>query len=215
METFNNSGYSLPAMPSRGQQIRIAREARGWSQADLARKVGISQPAIKKIEADETKRSRYLADIERILELPADAVAEPMSGRIHSPVTLPVESASTLGILPVYAAAEGGSGALILSTDPIDYMPRPDPLAHAKGGYGILVIGDSMVPAFEPGDTLLVNPALPPMRDTDVVLYYQGGGEVKVTIKRLLRFTDTHWWLRQWNPPKKGAEEFKDRKSVV
>ena len=34
-----------------GEKIRVGREARGWSQADLAKRVGISQPAINKIEA--------------------------------------------------------------------------------------------------------------------------------------------------------------------
>lgn len=46
-----------------GQLIKIAREERGWSQDDLAKMVGVTQPAIKKIEAGQTKNSRHLLPI--------------------------------------------------------------------------------------------------------------------------------------------------------
>jgi len=48
---------------SLGEKIRRAREAKGWSQAELAKRVGISQPAIKKIEAGQTLKSRFLSDV--------------------------------------------------------------------------------------------------------------------------------------------------------
>lgn len=52
-----------------GDEIRRAREARGLSQRQLGKKVGISQAAIQKIEDGDTKRSRYLPDIRRLVGL--------------------------------------------------------------------------------------------------------------------------------------------------
>jgi len=103
--------------------------------------------------------------------------------------------------LPVYASVEGGAGIIVVTSDPVDYVRRPAPLANVREGYGIIVVGESMVPAFEPGDTVLIHPHLPPAPDTDVVLTREVDGEIRITVKRLLRVTSTHWHLRQWNPP--------------
>ena len=52
-----------------GEVIRTARERMKLSQADLGRKVGISQVAIRKIEAGSTARSKYLPRIVAVLGL--------------------------------------------------------------------------------------------------------------------------------------------------
>ncbi|WP_149913418.1 helix-turn-helix transcriptional regulator [Sphingobacterium cavernae] len=40
-----------------GTKIRLIREQKGWDQASLAKELGISQPALSKIESDQTKLS--------------------------------------------------------------------------------------------------------------------------------------------------------------
>lgn len=108
---------------------------------------------------------------------------------------------------PVYAAAQGGNGHLIISFDAIDWVKRPAPLARVKGGYGLLIDGESMTPAFRPGDTALVHPHLPPERGTDVILYHTPpDGEAEAIIKHLVGFSDREWTLEQYRPP----EEFKE-----
>ena len=56
-----------------GQDIAKARAAQGLSQQALADLVGLSQPAIQKIETGETRRSKFLPEIERVLGLSSDA----------------------------------------------------------------------------------------------------------------------------------------------
>ena len=50
-------------------RMREAREARGWSQADLAREVGIKQPTISDIERGKAESSQYIMKICRVLEI--------------------------------------------------------------------------------------------------------------------------------------------------
>jgi SOS-response transcriptional repressor LexA len=105
--------------------------------------------------------------------------------------------------LPVYASAEGGGGAIIITSEPIDYVRRPEPLLSVRDGYGCYVIGDSMSPAYEQGDLLLVHPGRPVRPGDDCVFVRdQGDGTQQALVKRLLRSTTEKWRVRQFNPAK-------------
>ena len=190
-----------------GTQIRKRREELGLSQEQLADATKVGQSTIVRLEANDFKKippslvtvSQFLGF--NIVELFPDLGTAPMAPKV-SP---------GLGErdLPVYGAAEGGNGHVVISTDPVDYVRRPAPLASVRDGYAVIVVGESMVPAFEPGDLALVHPHLPPVPNVDVVLYTADeAGEVKATIKRLIRSTPTEWHLRQWNPPDGKKADF-------
>lgn len=105
--------------------------------------------------------------------------------------------------LPVFGTAQGGSGALIVTDLAVDYVTRPAPLLRVRDGYGMIVTGESMSPKIENGDTVLVNPHLPPRNgDTCVFRCHQDDGTVLVIVKRLRRFNDESWFVSQHNPPK-------------
>jgi phage repressor protein C with HTH and peptisase S24 domain len=106
--------------------------------------------------------------------------------------------------MPVYASAEGGDGALIISTDPIEYVPRPYLLSGVKEAYAILITGESMVPAFKPGQKAWVDPRLPPMRGEECIFYSinHDKGEERALVKELVASNPQAWTVQQWNPPK-------------
>ncbi|SEE52504.1 Phage repressor protein C, contains Cro/C1-type HTH and peptisase s24 domains [Bradyrhizobium lablabi] len=105
--------------------------------------------------------------------------------------------------LPVFGTAQGGSGALIVTDGPVDWVVRPDPLLRVKDGYGMIVTGDSMDPVHKHGSTALVNPHIPwRSGDTCIFRSHHDNGDNIVIIKELRRFTDDTWYVRQYNPPK-------------
>lgn len=106
--------------------------------------------------------------------------------------------------MPVYASAEGGDGSLIIDTEPVDWVERPYTLEHAKKAYAIVIVGESMTPAYKPGDKAWVNPQLAPLGGDDCVLYSENHelGEERALIKEFVRATTTHWLVRQYNPAK-------------
>ncbi len=105
--------------------------------------------------------------------------------------------------LPVFGIAQGGSGALIVTSEPVDYVVRPDPLLRVKDGYGIIVTGDSMDPVHKHGSTALVNPHIPwKTGDTCVFRSHADDGSVHVAIKEIRSATDDLWRVRQYNPAK-------------
>lgn len=194
-------------MTENGELIRQTREARGLSQKALADAVGTKQQTIDKIESGIIKHSRFLALIYETLGLRPDTAAVQLSG--GKTWSIPPGS-SLVGNrdLPVYGAAEGGKGQLIVTTEPVDWELRPAPLANAKGAYGLIVTGDSMVPEFEPGDIALVNPNLPAIRDVSCIFYAESPtAEVRAVVKRLVRVTAESWVVCQWNPPEGQKRE--------
>lgn len=60
-------------VPGFGQLVRQARERAGWSQAELAAFVGVSQGAVARIENEEAAPSlRRALDLLRVLGIPAE-----------------------------------------------------------------------------------------------------------------------------------------------
>jgi len=184
-----------------GSLIRAARVRKCWSQADLGRRVGCSQVAIDKIEDGTTRQSKYLARIASELALNIDDL-DPDAEKRRSPQNEPVPIDQLLGRpsdFPIYAAAEGGPGEIIIGSDPVDWQPRPQRLAKVRDAYGLYIIGESMVPEYRPGDIALVNPTLPPIGGEVYIFYAERAGEARATIKHLRRATSDKWLISQHN----------------
>jgi len=161
--------------------------------------VGLGEPAIT-------------ADDIRILAGPAFTTPLPATAQTFAPSIIPGRELVGDRNFPVFAAARGGSeGHQIVSFEAIDYVKRPSILDQVKDAYGLYIVGESMVPAFEPGDMALVHPHLPPARDKNVVLYHvppTTGAEAEAMVKRLVRHDDRDWHLRQFNPPEGMERDF-------
>lgn len=138
-----------------------------------------------------------------VTKLPA---TKEMSPSVHNRLDKLTEVATPYGgqDLPVFGTAQGGgSGALIMSNEAVDWVIRPAPLLRVRDGYGMIVTGDSMSPRIENGSTALVNPHLPPRSgDTCVFRSHKDDGSVLAMIKQLIRFTDDTWYVRQLHPKK-------------
>jgi len=194
-----------------GEKVRALREAKKWSQAELAKAVGVSQPTIDKIERNLSQRSRYLPQVASVLGVALRDIDEsapsdppPPPAQIPEGYKPPPRLFSQDRNMPVYSAAEGGNGFIIVSRDAIEYVERPHILESVTDAYAILVTGESMVPAFEPEDKAWVNPRLPPSKNKDCVFYeIDEYNDSKATIKRLIAWTDEYWLVQQYNPPKR------------
>jgi transcriptional regulator with XRE-family HTH domain len=185
--------------------LKALRELRGWTHDDAADAMGISRGGYIKLERGERRlnertiaiAARAFGVSPKVILGDTDDLAALETG--HRPVP------EFLGErdLKVFAAVEGGPGEMVVSTDPIELVPRPWYMREVRDGYAVLVVGESMVPAFKPGDMAIVNPRLPPLRGQDVILV--GGeqtGEFRASIKHLEGWDARAWKLRQYNPPR-------------
>jgi DNA-binding XRE family transcriptional regulator len=184
------------------------RKERGMSQEELARRVGVRQNTIAAIESGLTKKSKYLPDIARVLEVPLFDL-DAGEGAHRTP-TIPGADLVGARDLPLYATVEAGEGAVVMSSDPVDEVRRPAPLVTVKGAYGVIVSGESMVPALRPGDTALIHPHLPPKVEDICLFISEKNGEFIATIKEYVGQTKEHWKVKRYKPEEK---EFTLRKS--
>ncbi len=127
--------------------------------------------------------------------------AAPARSTAFKPIITPGSELVGARDFPIYAAAQGGEGHVIITFDPVEVVKRPAILEGVRDAYGVLLTGSSMEPAYWPGDMALVHPHLPPARDTDVVLFHlPPHSEAEAIIKRLTSFNDKEWRLKQYNP---------------
>lgn len=199
-------------MSDAGQKIRARREELGISQPDLAKDVGTNQQTIGKIEKGKIKRSSFLPRIANRLGMDLKELDPDLerfdnqdSSYALDAQRVPQNNLSRVEAdLPIFAAAEGGEGTVIVTVDAVDWKHRGTPLASVRGGYGLIVTGDSMVPVYRSGQIVLVNPHLSPRPEDGIILY--GGqvvGEVRATIKEYVGQTATDWILKRYLPEPK------------
>lgn len=184
-------------MPSIAENVRRLREAKEWSQEDLARESRTSQTTVYNIESGETLRSKFLPRIAAALGVPLSEIDEELQPGASA---RPIPRVALVGEadLPVYASTEGGEGQIIVSNDIVDRVRRPTPLLHVREGYGVIITGTSMVPAFRPGEIALVHPMLPPRVEDAVILFDRE--RARSSIKEYRGETAVLWKLRRYQP---------------
>lgn len=194
--------------------VRALVRAAG-NQTKAAQLVGVDQSTVARwLKGAEIREGNLESFIQalKMVGVPATELHIPSKATIHPDAFTPdVIQGKTLVSphkdLPVYAAAMGGDGHQVITFDAIDWVKRPSLLENVKDGYAIYIVGESMVPAFRPGDMALIHPHLPVQRDTDVVLFHvPPSDEAECIIKRLVGFNDRDWKMEQYNPYKKFSE---------
>lgn len=197
-----------------GNNVRRKRETRGWSRAELARKVHVHNYTIEAVEIGKTQKSKYLPDIARVLgcdiwELdptqvpPADSPPQPIVNPTRIPPKIPISELVGAADLPVYRSRSAGDGALVMTSDPVCRTVRPANLVQVEGAYGVIVDGGSMEPAIRAGDTVCINPHIPPQRGDWCVFRSEKLGEFQSLIKEYIAQTGTHWRVKRYQPETK------------
>ncbi|MEN3213581.1 helix-turn-helix domain-containing protein [Methylorubrum populi] len=181
----------------------VARRAElGLSQAELARRVGVSQPMIVEIEKGRVHTTKFVIELARALELQPQDIDPRYAD--HPP--LQIISVEPLGELPVRRIVERGEYAEFLPS-PIDSIARPTALANVRDAYAVLMHDDEMAPEFEAGDLLLVHPHLPAVAGYSYV--FINAESEAVLVRRLTKQSSVHWLAKRWSPPAEEVGEIK------
>ncbi|MFZ5784102.1 MAG: XRE family transcriptional regulator [Pseudomonadota bacterium] len=216
-------------MSTLGERVKGEREAKGWSQAELARRVTragyqITQGGIAQIERRGETSPKSIVQLAQALGVsvkwlqsdrgdkyegvtPEDEEQLELMEADRRQIASAAAAASGRPPLEVFASAQGGSeGAMILSGDPVAWIPRDARLDGVREAYGCFVSGESMEPAYERGNLLLVNPGASVSPGDDCLFLREtSDGTRYALVKRLVRVNEQTWTVKQYNPPKTYA----------
>jgi phage repressor protein C with HTH and peptisase S24 domain len=108
--------------------------------------------------------------------------------------------------VPIMGIAEGGpDGHSLWNGEVIGRVDRHPNLVGVTTGYAIYVTGTSMVPRYEPGEILHVNPIRPPSVGNYVLIQLkpeQDGDAPPALVKKLIKRTASKLTVEQFNPAK-------------
>lgn len=188
-------------------EIRALMRERNINQTQLADLLGVKQPTVSRwlggAMPDPAQQDRIAALIEEGVR-GGNVVTMPRAGYNPPPEIFGPRD------LPVYASVEGGPGAMVIDTRPVDMVPRPWFFRQVMDGYAVLVNGESMSPVYEPGDMVLVNPKASLVKGKDVILVKgEEDGAFDASLKRLVGQTNAEWLLHQFNPPEGEKHDFR------
>jgi phage repressor protein C with HTH and peptisase S24 domain len=173
----------------------------GYNQAGLARAMGKDPAAINRML--QGKRQIKANEVPTILGYLNATPPDGVYGTIITTQQLqPMPTPDGRPDVPVWASAEAGQdGAILLTSEPIDYIRRSERMQGVRNPFAFYVIGKSMSPAIEHGDQVVVNPAVPVRPGADCVFIHDdGSGTLLALVKRLLRGNADTWRVRQFNP---------------
>lgn len=186
---------------------------------------GVSNPSNKNRAKLATILQIPASDLlEVYTEMPAPGTAtDILSGRRdmrssasrHSAGSLTVPLHSAPGLtpfpltdepLPVWQNRHLGAGLLNIERRVVGAVPRSEYLRYAEFSFALEIMHDDMSPAFERRDVAVINPDRSVIPGDDVLLvkdYTEKGSDpFSGQLRRLVKETDTHWIVRQFNPAK-------------
>jgi transcriptional regulator with XRE-family HTH domain len=211
-------------LKARGDEIRQARTALGWSQAELAEKADTTQQTVDRIERGVTEKSKAAPKLRAILGLPpiiGDVQSTAASAASHKPDIHSedygrsqeengrsfrdyekIQKVAQGTHLPIYALSEEDKSRLI-SDRFADSIPRIYPVQNVDTAYGLISRDFLMEPVIRPGDIIIVNPNLPVIPQSEVVLSRKDGDAFYVLIRSLVTENEHSWTVEN---PHSGFE---------
>ncbi len=191
-----------------GFNVRLLRERQGLSQEQLAEKARVSQTTIDKIERGETKRSRFIFEIAKVLGASYDDLV--LSGTHRSELGLSNPIRTEFDKLSVFLLLERSKYkdkqlAPTLAAHPlsrtvsVDTVRRPPFIPSSADAYALIITDQTMEPEFEPGDMAYINAELPVIRNTTCVFLSDDVEYGVGVVRRLVDFDRDYWSVQQWS----------------
>ncbi len=163
-------------------RVKQARKYRNLTQAQLAKAAGVSQGAIGNLESGTREKPRELLNLALALGVNINWLANekgPMLLGESNIAPTPIGSRSIALIDYVQAGAWAAATSGGIAAEASDWLLTD--LALSDGAFALEIKGDSMLPDFQPGDRVIIDPAVEPHPGDFVVAK---NGEHEATFKK-------------------------------
>lgn len=189
-------------METLGTRLKALRKTKKVTQQQLADAIGVSKTSVIYWEkGDNLPKHESLMALSKVLSVaPEFLLSGKSQGGLDSNISIPFPIAGRL--VPVISWVQAGSWTTVDSvpagTQFEEWLP-PNPKC-GKNGYGLEVVGESMLPDFRPGDKIYVNPdfQITDLRTGDLVIV-SCQGDSEATFKKLI-VESGNMYLQPLNP---------------
>jgi phage repressor protein C with HTH and peptisase S24 domain len=196
-----------------GAALRTARKQRGKVMRQVAEALDIDVAAVGNWETGKNLPStENLIRAAEFLCIDATDLARGVVRYLDAADLADAEIVSDFAPFPagsndveLRGATVGGDDAdFTFNGQIVGYVRRPAGIARMNNVFALDVIGDSMVPRFEPAEMVYCHARAPQPGDDIVVEMFPDDGDVagKCFIKRLVRQSAKELVCKQFNPPK-------------
>lgn len=163
-------------MSTYGKNIADARLKKGWSQKDLAEKIGSSQQQIARYESGTEVRANVLIQLSQALDC---TIAELLG--IGPSVAIKAESCKSYP-LPVFGRIAAGTPSEALTQSDATHETPAYLVSDHSNAFWLRISGNSMNRLFPDGSLVLIDPD-EEVRNGDVGVVFVNGDDA--TIKRV------------------------------
>ncbi|NWK73757.1 helix-turn-helix domain-containing protein [Acinetobacter sp. SwsAc6] len=189
-------------METLGTRLKALRKTKKVTQQQLADAIGVSKTSVIYWEKDDNlPKHESLMALAKVLSVTSDfLLTGKSSGDLGSNISAPFPIAGRL--VPVISWVQAGAWTTVDSvpagTQFDEWLP-PNPKC-GKNGYGLEVVGESMLPDFRPGDKIYVNPdfQITDLKTGDLVIV-SCQGDSEATFKKLI-VESGNMYLQPLNP---------------
>jgi len=189
-------------METLGTRLKALRKNKKITQQQVADAIGVSKTSVIYWEKDENlPKHDSLMALARVLGVTSDYLLNGKGGSsFDNNISISLPLAGRL--VPVISWVQAGSWTSVESvpagTQFDEWLP-PNPKC-GKNGYGLEVVGESMLPDFRPGDKIYVNPDFQPdeLKTGDLVIM-SCEGDAEATFKKLI-VESGNMYLQPLNP---------------
>lgn len=163
-------------MSSLAHRLKSKREQMGLTQVELAEKINVTQQAIQKVETGETKKPRFLYDAAKALECDLSWL---LSGKADINVSPTVLASNKVPLISFVQAGLWHESCELRDSTGFDYILTS--LDLSDNSFALTITGRSMMPLFNEGDVIIVDPNIKPIAGDFVVAE---NGESEATFKK-------------------------------
>lgn len=169
-------------MPSYGYKIAEARLAKGWSQTELAKKIGTTQQQIARYESNENDvKASVLIKLSNALDVTISYLLG-LAGTVQTAK----DGGSRL--MPLFGSISAGTPREALCISDSHHATEESLYRSHPNGFWLTVSGNSMNRLFPDGSLVLIDPDAE-VRNGDVAVVFVNGDDA--TIKRVYFESET------------------------